>query len=436
MTLAITTLGTIQSGAKQYAFIPPSITAYQQNGDAIDTKTYFSTTNPLSPEPVVSVGTATLSIKTVNKPKSTNLFDVLYSPENTEADRPLIFGSPAYVGALTGAANSGYKKSVNWNITSKNYVVVVVKSAQASTAGKLKLRSSVGNEYVCAFTTSATAETWTRHIFAFKDTSFTGVTLVGTPTNTITETEVTADLTAKNIDTAWVYCTNDISEIIGNTVQIVWNCVTEGSMTDTLNQTEVLCGQLAEAQIANSREVTGTLSTRSLNISDKALAIGATVNQKEVSVSSLYNNDNVGARAITAGSITVASGLNINHIYIEGVGYLKSYPDAVNVPVGAYNYTGTTIKFNTAYNGKIPTIYVWDKQTLDGYTASGLQAGIVGYLELPMRTENGTIKYILARKVQVSLGDKSADDGGDTQAYNLKFFKSGSDQRFYDERQS
>jgi len=241
MSLVIVKTGTIQSGAKQFSFIPPNITAYQQNGNSIDTKAYFNSIDPTSPNPTIAVGTATLSIKTVNKAKAVDLFENLYFPTNTEADRPLIDRDTAYVSATTAAANSGFKQSVNWNVTQKNYVVITVKSAQASTAGKLKLRSSVGNEYVCSFTTSATANTRQRFIFAFKDTAFTGVSVVGTPTNTITEVEVTADLTARDIDVDWVYCVNNITEIIGNLVKIIWNCVTEGSMTDVLSQTEVLC---------------------------------------------------------------------------------------------------------------------------------------------------------------------------------------------------
>lgn len=415
---AITTAGT-----KQFAN-PPVFKAYQVKDNLIPYKLYWDDS---SAYPLTDIATGTHATVSSRRPLAGDLYETLFDPANTSSDVPLVGQKRDYARITAGAIDDGAKISVgNWDLSNRNWFVLVVKSTGTSIAGKLKIRSSAGNESVCSFTTNSTADTWEAKVFDFRTDGATNVAFTGTPVFTgITEIEVTVD-TADSVDVAMTYATVTRQEIIGSELTIVHPCISEAGIEDSVDVGDLLCRQLAEASTVTGRTTTVTLGTKKKDIADQAIALGDVLSKEQVYVPELYYDATLNSTAIATGTITVTAGLKIAHIYIDGVGYLQAFDSATDVPEGAYHYSGTTITVNAIYNGKVPRIYIYNQKNLLVRKARGLELGYVGYLDIPRKTENGSYEYWKSSKAQVRMTAESFNDDFDQINFEYKLFANAS----------
>jgi len=411
MSLVIATTPITTAGTKQFGDLPIIFSGYQVKDTLINNKLYADNSSAF---PSTVVGTATLNLRTSNSPLAGNLFETLFNPGNTSALRPLVGQKRDYLNINATAINGGAKWAVSWNMSFDNWTALVIKSTGTSIAGKLKFRSSVGNESVCAFTTSSVANTWTNISRSeFKINGATGVTFTGTPVfSNITEVEITLDAVSQ-IDVAMIYGVNNYSQIIGEVVGYIHTCVSEANFENNLEMSELLCNQLVEQKTGSGRAVSITVGSKKKDIEAQAIGLGDIIKMKQGYFLDIINDDTVGKRAVTAGAITLIAGLNIALVEIDGVGVLKPFHSATAVPENAYFYTGTTFTTNPLYNGRVVRIYIWNLTNKATREIKRLEMGFVGFLQMPRRTESGKYEYITTRKAQVTLQTEGFNDDFD-----------------------
>ncbi len=153
--------------------------------------------------PITAVGTGTFTISNTTPPPIASQGSV-FSPTDTASQIPKVGENRSYAIISGGAsANGGASIPINWSLSSDGTTgvasIVLRSPAGTAVAGKIKLRSSVGNESVFAFTMVANTNwqtfTWTPQV------SGNGVTLTGTPVyTTLTVAEITLDATSTIIE--------------------------------------------------------------------------------------------------------------------------------------------------------------------------------------------------------------------------------------------
>lgn len=421
MSLAIATTPITSAGAKQFSDLVIQYTAYQVKDTILENKLYLDNS---SAYPATVVGTATLTTVTSRKPLAGDLYNTVYTPADIAVNVPLVGQSRNYTNINATAINGGAKWSVNWNMSNDNWFSIVVKSTSTSVAGKLKIRSSASNESVCTFTTSATANTWERKTFDFKTNGATGVTWTGTPVFTgITEIEVTLDAIS-TADVAFVYGANNLSQLVGAKLSYAHPCVSEFAMENTLEMADYLCGQQVIGSTGTGRTINIKIAALKKDIEANAIGLGDVVKVKSNYVQELVNDTNVGNKAFSAGTLTITANQIISRIYVEGVGQLKEADSATTVAERAYHYNSSTgvITVNTLYNGKVPTIYIWNNKALLTTQVKNLELGYVGYLSIPRKLEGGKYQYIICRQAQVMMEAETMADDGDKLNFMYKIY--------------
>jgi len=410
MSLVITTNTITTAGTKQFNDLPIVFSGYQVKDSLISNKIY---TDNSSAYPATAIATGSASTISTNFPLAGDLFATIYNPGNTIANVPLVGRQRDYTRVTAGAIADGVKWAVSWDMTLDNWFVVVVKSGGTSVAGKLTVRSTAGNESVCAFTTSSVANTWESKIFNFKTAGATGVTITGAPAfAAITEIEVTLDA-ASNADVAMAYAVNNYSQIIGSRIAYRHACVSEANFQNTLEMADLLCGQQVEQKTGSGRTIEITVGSKKKDIEAQAIGIGDIVRRKNGYFLEVLNDENVGQKAVTAGVITIPAGLNVALVEIEGAGVLKPYHEATAVPEGAYHYDTTTITTNALYNGKVLRVWIWNRVSKVTRQVKNLEMGFLGFLQMPRKTESDKYEYITTTKTQVSLQPEGFNDDFD-----------------------
>ena len=418
MSLVLTTQPVTSAGTKQFGELPIVFTGYQVKDSLIDYKIY---TNNSSANLVVPQGAgATVQVINTDFPPNGDLFTTLYNPSITNPILPLVGVKKDYVRIARSSAAGGAKIAVQWDLSLQNWFVLIAKSTAASVAGKLIIRSSSGNQAECSFTTPTTANTWARFIFNFKTNGAPGVSFTGTPNfSNITELEISLDAANTSVDVAMLYAVNNYSQIIGNKIVYKHSCISEFAFDNTLDFADLLCNQQVSQRTGTSRKIEITIGAKRKDIEAQAIALGDIIRLKTGYFLELINDDNVGQRVITNGSITLPSNLNIALVEIDGVGVLKEYHQNTGIPEGAYHYSGSTLTVNSIYNGKIPRIYIWSKENKPTRTISNLDLGFLGFMQIPRRMENGKFEYITAPKAQVSLDNEAFNE--DFDQVNFKY---------------
>lgn len=421
MSYIPTTVSQTSGGTKQFGEYPIIFKFYQTKDSIVNNKLY---TDGSSAYPATAVGTGSVSTVESRLPLAGDLYETVYNPANSSNQVPVVGKQRNYTRVnCGGTANGGAKWNVNWDLSAENWFAIAVKATATSIAGKVKVRSSASNEYSLAFTTSATANTWETKYFDFKTSGSTGVTITGSPVpTTITEIEVTLDVLSTSCDVALVYGTSIPQQIIGQAITFMMPCVSEFAFENTLETADLLCNQQVKQSLSTGRTISVKVGTKSKDVIAQAYALGDVPKRKAGRFLELYNSTNVGNRAISAGAVTVGSGLDFASIYIDGVGTLHPVNSATNVPEGGYHYTGSTLTFNTVHNGKTPTIYIFNTITKVTRTIQNLELGYVGYLQIPRRFENGKIEYITVPKAQVMLDTEGFNDDGDQINFMFKVY--------------
>jgi hypothetical protein len=419
----INTANYVTAGTSQYGYRSPIWTGYQTQESFLPVKVYLDNS---ASYPITKVGTGDFVIDNASGPMVGDKFNTIYSPENTDNDVPLVGTNKSYATITATAANGGIKVPVKLDLSKMNWLVFVDRSDTASVAGKIKVRSSVGNESVISFTTSATAKKWIgggtaiAHTFQFREESTSNVAFVGTPNFTdITEIEITLDA-AGQIDAAMIYFVEDAGQFIGGINQVEFECLSEVAMERNLETSQLMCNQLSEMVIGTSKEMSYTFTVKKQNLQTLGLASGAVTKTMNTNVYDVFTSPEVSPRVITSGTITLANGnVTIDKVSVpvarNNVNLKRFGGAAADTPVGMYHQSGTTLTFNAAYNGLTPTVMIHDKRNILGYEERGLETGPVGYLVVPRQTQSGNLIFEVVPKCQISLdGNNSADDGDET----------------------
>lgn len=426
MSLISNPIAVASAGVKEVQEI--MLDAYQCLDDGITNKLYFdgSYFDSLG----ANVGTGSETTQTTNRPVDGNLYDNLYYYDNTEAQRPLVGQSLNYKRiACGGTENGGRVYSYLANLSNANWAVIVVKSTGTGVAGKFKIRSSSGNKSVCAFTTSATANTWERKIFDFKNNGTPGVTFTGSPVFTaITQLEITLDAISTSVDVAMVYFANNYLEIIGNELKIRQTCISEYAIERTLDTAFLTCKQQEERGTGTGKSVMFNVGTKKQNITVEGMALGDIVQGRTVYTTEVINSANVGNRAITAGVIALTPNLNIDTVFI-GDQQLASYHTATGVPLNGFHYNSTSgdLTVNTAYNNKVPTIKVNSAINLPSIQDKGLKLGYVGAFRAKITVNENKYKLYTAKKAQIMFNDIAVNEDYDQENYSYKVYKDNDD---------
>lgn len=422
MSLVLQTPLITHAGTKQWVDYPIVFKHYQYKDTFISELLYLEGS---AAYPATVVGTATTSIITSNFPVSG---ETIYHPSHTAStvdgftvNSPLVGRRSNYTRINATAINGGSKWTVSWDMSNDNWLVVVHKSSTTSVAGKVKVRSSVSNESVGAFTTSATANTWTASIFNFKTSGATGVTITGTPVYTgITEVEITLDAISV-CDIAAVYAVNNLDQVIGRIIGYSHTCVSEVAFENTLETANLLCGQQVERVTGSGRTMSMTISSKKFDMLTEASAMGTSLEQKTIYYEDVINSDVIGKKTITAGTVTLLGSQNLSSVYVDGVQFSR-VTSATAIPLNAYHYNSSTgvFTFNTQYNGRTPIVRIWNTASRTTRSIRNLEMGYLGYLQAPRRAEeSGVIDYITCEKAQNMFDSEALND--DFDQLNIKY---------------
>lgn len=421
MSLATYPTTVASAGVKEVQEI--MLDAYQCLDDGISNKLYFDGSYFDSLGTAIATGVQTT--QTTNRPLAGDLYETLYYFDNTEAQRPLVGQGRNYKRIVATAADDGYKYAFPSNLSDENWAVIVIKSGGTSVAGKLKIRSGAGQESVCSFTTSSTANTWERKIFSFKVDGSTNVAFTGSPDfSAITELEITLDAITTQVDVAMVYFANNYLQLIGNELKIRQTCVSEYSIERTLDTAFLTCKQQEERGTGTGKSVMFNVGTKKQDIAVEGLALGDIVKGRNVYTTETINSTNVSNTAIAAGALTKTANLKIDTVYI-GNQLMMSYHEATNVPLNAYHYNAGTgvFTFNAFYNGKVPTIKVNSLINLPSIQDKELKLGYVGVFRGKITVNETKYKLYTAKKSQIMFNDLSVNDDFDQENYSYKIYR-------------
>lgn len=419
------------AGTKQFNAdgLFPLWTGYQTK-DKSTNKYYFDNSTAY---PLTAVATGTTTEQTDNKPVQGDLYGTLFNPDSNFNNKPMVDSNRNYRRITAASPNDGAKMTVSADLSKVRWAVLVAKSPDTSVAAKLKIRSSASNESVCSFTTSSTANTWEVFPFKFREDGSTGVTFTEIPVFTgITEIEITVD-TTDSIDAYMLYFVYDYKEIIGAKLDLPFFCLTEAAVEDNLETSNIVCNQLTAAKTGTSREITATLTTNKKTYSNFAYGLGTVMANTQQYVPEPYSNETFNTKTVASNTITVASGLKIAGVFIDGipcVDVTEYSSTAADIPAYSYAYSSTTMTFNPVHNGKVVTILIDNQKYIDSVDITGLELGYVGYLRLPRRTLSGTWTYLLAGNAQVMLNTETFNDDGDTIPVQFSIYPSASNGKF------
>lgn len=425
MSNILATIPVTHAGAKQWNNYPILFKYYQYKDTHISELLYLEGSTAY---PGTIVLSATATIQTTNFPISG---EILYHPSHTlsavdgfTTRSPLVGRKIDYTRITTTAVNSGIRYSVAWDMSNDNWLVVVHKSSSASIAGKVKVRSSSGNESVSSFTTSATANTWQPSVFNFKTNGATGVNITGSPVYTaINEIEITLDA-ASVADIGAIYAVNSYGQIIGRILGYSHNCVSEVELENVLETAELMCGQQVEKITSTGRKFSLKVSGKKFDMEVESSAMGSPLETRTVYVEETINSDIIGKRIITSGTITILANQNISSVYIDGVQFSR-VTSATLVPIRGYHYNSTTgvMTFNTENNTKLPFIKINNTRSMIVRTVRNLELGYYGYLQAPRTAEeSGVIDYIICEKAMNMLNAETMADDFDSMSVTYNVF--------------
>lgn len=403
---------TYQKAGTQQFKLQPLMKAFQYKDSIIKNKVYWidSTAYPITPTNM-----------TVTR-KSWNKFvggETIYS---TSATAPAVGTRYPYVTLTASAINATASIDVGtWDMTNDRYAVVALRSTGTATAGSVKFRSSVGNEVVKDFTLSATSGTILNVVVDLQDATL----YTGTPVlSAITEVEVQIDADTEDLDVALAYGVQNEMQIIGHTLDYIFECINGISQDGGLSISDIICRQLVSRRVGSGRVPTMTLTMKKSSLQALALSNGDVAGDSSVDHITVINSEDVSGRAISSGRITISTGQTIAFIKVNGTLYQATSTQeilAVNLEEGTYYYNSATgtIDFGGSVEGSIPEVAVVDSLTLPNFDVKGLELGYIGRLYITMETLDGRTITETSYKAQLEPATPALADDGDTIEVNV-----------------
>ena len=396
-----------------------------QTKDLLGIRHFFF--NNSSAYPVTAVGTGTFDLQNGNRPVVASLSDTVFSPTASETARPLTTSNQRYVKANIVANDDGIKIVIGGQDLSKfNIAVLLDKSSQISTAGKLKIRTSVGNESVCAFTTSTTANTWiggagnNAHFFDFQTNGANGVAHTGTfDASNVTELEVTGDTSGTDICAYEVYFCESVQQAIGYELTIQQSCVDAFSEELSREMSDILCNQVVDSAITTGDIYTLTMTFKRQDLKVIAMSMGDVLRQKEETVVVEYD------QKLVVSSNTASYPPQFTNVakILNGKTPLDVYYQSTDVPSGGYYDDGAgTITVSGLADGTELTLFYYETKTVSATVFKALEQGFYGYLAVPKVSENGKVRFLIGKKVQIMITGKASADDGSTVDIQFKFY--------------
>jgi len=394
------------AGTKQFETL--AFKHYQYKDTVIVNKVYWDDSSNF---PISNIATGTNAQESVNLPVSG---EIVYSPTTSA---PLVGQARNVTKISATAADDGAELTVAWDMTNDDYFVIVLKSSGTSTAGVVNIKDSTGTAYsTCSFTTSATANTWEKFVFDFKNDSASNVAITGTPDYTdITDIEITLDTLSTDATVAMTYSVNNLNQVIGTAITLDYTtCPSASTLTQNFETTDLVCKQLTKRKIATGRAPTLELTNKTEDLLRSAAVNGSAVKRDSQYVFEKIYGTEFNSSAIAAGAISLGTGLVIGLVKI-GERTLSPVPDATLVSATSYHYATSTgtMTFATSNNGETPTVWAENSVTLDNFDVAGLELGYIGRMYITRVSEQGTKIYNTAYKAQLTIGDESGADDGD-----------------------
>ena len=391
--------------------------------------------------PITAVGTGTFTISNTTPPPIASQGSV-FSPTDTASQIPKVGENRSYAIISGGAsANGGASIPINWSLSSDGTTgvasIVLRSPAGTAVAGKIKLRSSVGNESVFAFTMVANTNwqtfTWTPQV------SGNGVTLTGTPVyTTLTVAEITLDATSTIIEASMSSSANNQMCIIGTPFAISFRNVDAADFKRGMESAIREAYQQQYAKTATGKKPTFEVTCTLQNDFIKGLFNGTIAKNGSYYKPTTINSEIVGKKAVTSGAITLPAGLKTpfvevrfgdNEFLQQWTGLLATLPAK-----GYYFYTLTTLTVGSSYEGRIPNIIIDDLITGDYIEDLGLQLGYYVRIDEKQITLDGQgEKNRQLPRAILEMAETSTDNANDKVKYTFAILPSGSDFKYYQE---
>ena len=429
-------LGTVED----YREIQPIANFYNTNPDQVERRIYLSqypTTAVIATGTVANGTTQPILAKKYTNNGSVFKFSTVSAGRPTSA---LDTVSKLITAAATddGATFSGITVDM-----SADYVCFLIKPSTSLTI-TVVLRSSASNERTFTFTSSSyTADSngYVRFIAPNAVGTYIGVTVSDTGTfvsASVTEVDVTLSA-AGNVEFYDIQAGSNFDTFLGHQITTIFECLDDGSLTDTLETADRKCGLYTVGKSATGLTLEISLKVRTANAKTQAAAKGEVLKRDLVDVMYIQNAENGGltSSAVSAGVITITglSATRIGAVSMPGGVVLDRVETAGLVSETTYHYNSATgaFMFSTVYNGQIPTIVYVASQIGTYFDRKNLKTGFVGQLNIQRKSDTGKITQWQFPEVEITNVEMTQEDSEPSYTYTLTAipFVEGTNYRFY-----
>jgi len=427
-------LGTVDD----YREIQPIANFFNTNADQVERRVYAS---QYPTRAVIATGTvANGTTQPILARKYTNNGSVF---KFGTAGRPTSSLDTQSVLITATAADDGATLSGITVDASGDYICFLM-SPSTSLTISVVLRSSVGNERTFEFTSSAftpDSNGYVRFIARNAVGTYTGYTVADTGTfapSASSEVDVTLSA-AGNAQFYDIQVGSNPETFLGHQITTIFECLVEGTWTDTLEMADRKCGLYTVGKSATGLTLEITLQVRTGNAKNMAAAKGEVLKRQLVDVMYIQNAQNGGltSLAVSAGVLNIG-GLNatrIGAVSMPGGVVLDRVETAGLVSETTYHYNATSgdFTFSTVYNDQIPTIVYVASQEGTYFDRKNLKTGFVGQLNVQRKSDTGKTVQWQFPEVEITNVEMTQEDSEPSYTYTLTAipFVEGTNYRFY-----
>ena len=406
------------SGTKQYKTI---ISRWYQEAQITSGLVFRLNGSSYFTSQITAINSGTYTVLNSNKFLATGR---TYDPLNhSNFTTPMVSISDQYIRlSAPTVANGGIQFNGNYDLSNVSWIVAPIRSITASVGAKITIRRTTGNEVVCAFTTSAVANTPEIKSFPFKNPSAFGVTHTGTPAlnsfTDITQFEITVNTIGQTLDIPEFYLVNNIGEIIGTVRTEVHDCIEEATVEATIEDVMAYCKQRLVDTSTSKQDIVFKLTTNSKDFEYKGVSLGSAVTNQRFSVLEVINSANLGAKIITANKIVIPLNLSLAYVKVDGKNYY-SVDNSSSIPANCYYYNPANgdLVFNTIENGKIPEVSINNSRLIPTTTLGGMKSAPTVHLQVYSIDTTGKEEILEIPRAKLKFdGEATADF--DTQSFS------------------
>lgn len=378
-----------------------------------------------------TTGTITAEVKTQGYPVVANI-NTVYSDTNTEPQRPIAHSYHQYPKLTVTGASSASVTSPSINLSEYDYIVVIAKSETANREFKVTLSSGAGQTSEIDFTNAPTPNTWvggasdvagSALIAPFRETNASeGVTVTGT----VNWGAVTINIEQANAGNVSIYEIHFVKErqlALGTTYVIPFSCLKGLTAEETYTYVARMCNRVTNLELA-----TESVSSITVETTEKALSIGGATMGNPVSFKSMKSRTPTKEYTVGAGGvITLPSTNKVSTIATELGVLLFRGRSATTVTENEYVQSGVTVTVNPVLVGQNVLINQEEVLTIPAYDIAYLPPVILGQVIAIKTTSEGNIEVSNFDRAQIKPMAGTNDDAGDIVKFSMSFLtnKSG-----------